>query len=182
MCGDGCLYSGLMLAAWITLAHFSVSVAMILPKSAGETISIATPPSVSRAAIWIGERGIDLSIELIDDFKRRISGSDDARKCAGLEARHRISDRGTLEVPRALRSRYAECAQFSGLNVFNERSYVIEFNQHLSADKVGDHLGVTAITHMTILISPVILKFPRHGRAGAFGGDAILSFPGLALA
>jgi hypothetical protein len=30
------IYSTLMLAAWITLAHFSVSSAMSFPKSAGE--------------------------------------------------------------------------------------------------------------------------------------------------
>ena len=42
-------HSGLMLAARITLLHFSASVAMNLPKSAGEPASGAAPKSASRA-------------------------------------------------------------------------------------------------------------------------------------
>src|SRR5262249_54769788 len=44
-------YSGLMLAVRITLAHFSVSSAIIRPKSAGEPASVAPPVSVRRAFI-----------------------------------------------------------------------------------------------------------------------------------
>src|SRR5262249_41871049 len=40
--------SGLMLAVRITLAHFSVSSAMNLPKSAGDPANTATPSSVRR--------------------------------------------------------------------------------------------------------------------------------------
>src|SRR5262245_8272672 len=47
-CAD---HSGLMLAARITLAHLSVSSAMCLPKSAGESTSTSPPRSVSRAFI-----------------------------------------------------------------------------------------------------------------------------------
>ena len=42
---------GLMFAALITLAHFSVSSAMSLPKSAGEPASAVPPRSASRALI-----------------------------------------------------------------------------------------------------------------------------------
>src|SRR5207253_2640578 len=42
-------YSGLMLAARITLPHFSVSSAMSLAKSAGESASTSPPTSASRA-------------------------------------------------------------------------------------------------------------------------------------
>jgi hypothetical protein len=45
------LHSGLMLAARITLPHFSVSSAMSLPKSAGEPTSGVLPRSASRALI-----------------------------------------------------------------------------------------------------------------------------------
>src|SRR6516162_3450552 len=45
------VHSGLMLAARITLPHFSVSSAMNLPKSAGEPASIVPPKSASRAFI-----------------------------------------------------------------------------------------------------------------------------------
>src|SRR5262245_42893073 len=44
-------YSGLILTAWITLPHFSVSAAMCLPKSAGEHVSAVAPSSAIRALI-----------------------------------------------------------------------------------------------------------------------------------
>jgi hypothetical protein len=44
-------YSGLMLAARITLPHFSVSSAISLPKSAGEPASTVPPRSAMRALI-----------------------------------------------------------------------------------------------------------------------------------
>src|SRR5262245_8553944 len=44
-------HSALMLAARITLPHFSVSSAMSLPKSAGEPTSAVLPKSASRALI-----------------------------------------------------------------------------------------------------------------------------------
>jgi hypothetical protein len=42
-------YSGLMLAARITLPHFSISLAMNAPKSAGEPPKTAPPRSAIRA-------------------------------------------------------------------------------------------------------------------------------------
>src|ERR1700722_5218655 len=44
-------HSGLMLADLITCAHFSVSAAMILPKSAGEPANTAPPRSLIRVFI-----------------------------------------------------------------------------------------------------------------------------------
>src|SRR5262249_15421005 len=44
-------HSGLMLAARITFAHFSVSSARSFPKSAGESASTSPPMSASRAFI-----------------------------------------------------------------------------------------------------------------------------------
>src|SRR5262249_38971908 len=55
-------YSALMLAARITLPHFSVSAAMCLPKSAGEPESAATPNSVSRAFILRSARAALVSL------------------------------------------------------------------------------------------------------------------------
>jgi hypothetical protein len=46
-------YSRLMLAARITLPHFSVSAAMRLPKSAGEP-AIAMPPRSANRAFILG--------------------------------------------------------------------------------------------------------------------------------
>jgi hypothetical protein len=52
--GDDQAYSGLMLAARITLPHFSVSSAKSLPKSAGEPDNARTTHS------GVGKRGVDL--------------------------------------------------------------------------------------------------------------------------
>ena len=50
-------HSGLMLAARITLPHFSVSSAMSLPKSAGEPAStVAAQIGEPRLDLGIGER------------------------------------------------------------------------------------------------------------------------------
>ena len=43
------VHSDLMPANWITLAHFSVSSAISLPKSLGEPGSVVAPRSASRA-------------------------------------------------------------------------------------------------------------------------------------
>jgi hypothetical protein len=51
--------SGLMLAARITLPHFSASSLMRLPKSAGEPASAAAPKSASRAFILGSARAPD---------------------------------------------------------------------------------------------------------------------------
>src|SRR5262245_61488824 len=48
-----CSHSGLMLAARMTLLHFSVSAAMILPKSSAEPTS-AVPPRSPRRALILG--------------------------------------------------------------------------------------------------------------------------------
>src|SRR5262249_60690051 len=55
-------HSGLMLAARITLPHFSVSLAMCLPKSAGEPPNGVAPRSASRACILGSDRAALISL------------------------------------------------------------------------------------------------------------------------
>src|SRR6476659_9565969 len=55
-------HCGLMLAARITLPHFSVSSAMSFPKSAGEPLSTAPPKTASRAMILGSERAALISL------------------------------------------------------------------------------------------------------------------------
>src|SRR5262245_36864294 len=55
-------HSGLMLAARITLPHFSTSTAMNLPKSAGEPGILAPPNSASRAFILGSARAALISL------------------------------------------------------------------------------------------------------------------------
>ena len=65
-----------MPANLITLAHFSVSSAISLPKSAGEPGSTVPPRSANRCLQFgIGEACIDLLVELIDDLGRRGFGA-----------------------------------------------------------------------------------------------------------
>jgi hypothetical protein len=58
---EACAYSGLMFAARITLAHFSVSWAINLPKPVRERRRIVTPASVSRATIFGSARAALIS-------------------------------------------------------------------------------------------------------------------------
>ena len=55
-------HSGLMLAARITLAHFSVSAATKLPKSEGEPAITVPPRSASRALSWGSARAALISL------------------------------------------------------------------------------------------------------------------------
>jgi hypothetical protein len=92
--------SALTPANLITLAHFSVSSAMNLPKSTGEPAG-AMPPKVCQARLQfeIDEAGIDLLIELVDDLGGRVPGNANAIPLAGLVARHELAH--GWEVPAA---------------------------------------------------------------------------------
>ena len=68
-----------MFANLITLAHFSVSSAMSLPNSAGEPAKHrAAQVGKPRLHLGIGEAGVDLLVELVDDFGGRVLGRADA--------------------------------------------------------------------------------------------------------
>src|SRR5262245_7322622 len=76
----------------ITLAHFSVLLAMSLPKSAGEPASTAPPRSASRALILGSARPALISlVERLDDFGGRIARRAEAVK--GARARSRRARR-----------------------------------------------------------------------------------------
>jgi hypothetical protein len=66
-----------MFAARITLAHFSVSSAMSLPKSAGGP-------------------GVGLPIELVDDFSGRVLGRTNIRPSAGFVPRQEVAYHGNV--------------------------------------------------------------------------------------
>src|SRR6516162_2156751 len=84
--------SALMSRARMTLPHFSVSLAMSLPKSAGESASTSPPRSASRAFILGSARpAFDLLVELLDDLGRRGLRCADAEPIARLIARHELT-------------------------------------------------------------------------------------------
>ena len=67
-------HTALMPANLITPAHFSVSSAINLLKSAGEPRNAELP----RSQVGVAEGGVDLPVELVDDLDGRISGCADA--------------------------------------------------------------------------------------------------------
>src|SRR5262249_15537782 len=106
-------YSALMLAARITLAHFSVSSAMSLPKSAGEPAS-TVPPRISepRFHVWIADASVALLVELLDDLGRRGLRCADAIPLARLVARQELTHgRNAGQHVRARGGGYRERAQ-----------------------------------------------------------------------
>src|SRR6516162_6675602 len=110
----GCLgHSALMLAARITLPHFSVSSAINFPKSVG-VIGIGK----SCLDLGIGEGGIDFAVELIDDFSRRFLGCADTVPGGRLISRHKLSEgRNVWQRFRAHHGSYRERTQIAGPDV-----------------------------------------------------------------
>src|SRR5262249_46748747 len=121
-------HSGLMLAARITLPHFSVSSAMSLLKSAGgPTKARAARAGERRLDRGIGEACVDLMVEHADDLGRRVLGRTDCNKCAGLEAWQDFAQcRHIRELIRARLSADRECAQLARPDMLNGRRQVVE--------------------------------------------------------
>src|SRR6187401_1096286 len=93
-----------MPANLIIPAHFSVSSAINLLKSAGEPRNAELP----RSQVGVAEGGVDLPVELVDDFDGRISGCADAVPgCLGrhydivLEVVEHDQERLTCQRPRS---------------------------------------------------------------------------------
>ena len=99
-----------------TLAHFSVSSAISLPKSAGgagqrRAAHVGQP----RLDLRIGEAGIDLLVEPIDDLGRRVLGRANAVPRARLVARHELAHRRNVRQRlRARRGGHRQRAQLAG--------------------------------------------------------------------
>ena len=112
-------HSTLMLAARITLAHFSVSSRISLPKSSGEPRKHhAAEVGEPRLYLRIGKRGIDLGIELLDDRSRRVLGRNEPDPLARLETRNELAERRNVRQRlRARRGRHRQRAQVAGLDV-----------------------------------------------------------------
>ena len=98
--------SGLMLAARITLPHFSVSSAISLPKSAGEPDSAVPPKSASRALILGSARPALISLLSLSTISAGVSfGAPTPNQVTRLVARHELSH--GRDVRQRLRARRA---------------------------------------------------------------------------
>src|SRR5262245_51437867 len=86
-----------MLAARITLPHFSVSPAISLPKSAGEPGSTVPPMSAKpRFHPGINETRVNFLVEFIDDLGGSVPGRTDAIPLARFVSRQKIPHSGKL--------------------------------------------------------------------------------------
>src|SRR6516162_5255597 len=84
--------SALTPANFTTLAHFSVSLAMNFPNSAGEPDNTVPPRSARRAfELGISEGGVNLPVELVDDLSGRVFRRADAGPEARLVAWHEFT-------------------------------------------------------------------------------------------
>src|SRR5215471_11450161 len=89
-------YCGLMPATLITLAHFAVSSAMSLPKSAGACEHHPAHVGEPLHDLGIGEARVGFPVEVIHDRGGRILRRGDAEPGARLVARYEISDGGDV--------------------------------------------------------------------------------------
>src|SRR5262245_14576175 len=81
-----------MLAARITLPHFSVSLRNVFAEVGGRTWKhSATKVGKPRLDFGIGKGSVDLLVELLDDLGRRGLRRADAEPSARLVARHELA-------------------------------------------------------------------------------------------
>src|SRR5262249_5116761 len=134
-------YSGLMLAARITLPHFSVSAAMNLPKSAGEPVSAVPPRSASLALILGSASAVLISLLSLSMISAGVVlRCADAVPVARLVPRHELSHgRDVRQRIQAPLDGHSQRAQFAGFNVFERRCRGAEIKLNLSAQQVGHH-------------------------------------------
>src|SRR6516165_10481068 len=123
-------HSGLMLANFTTLAHFSMSSAMNLPNSGGRSckrrVAKVCNPRLHRG---IGKNGIDLLVEFLDDIGRCIHWRADTQPRARVVPRQKIAQRWDVGQRRRARCRcHRQRPQLAGSDKFDRRSKGIEYN------------------------------------------------------
>src|SRR6516165_7347659 len=142
-------HSALMLAARITLPHFSVSSAMNLAKSTG-VIGIGTEPSSAIRALIAGSvRPALISLLSLSTTSVGVSGRAHAMKGARLIARHEIANGWNI------RQRLGPCccghgqsAQLAGRDVPNGPRHSVEHDLHLSGKQIDKRGARAAIRHV----------------------------------
>src|SRR5262249_49549355 len=146
-----------MLAARITLPHFSVSEARSLPDSVGESANGVLPRSAIRALI-MGSASpalisrLSLSIISAAVFLGAPSptqplASYPGKNSATAGTSRSASTRVPFPPPTARRP-HAQCAQPPGPDVSDGRGEAIKGELHLTTEKVVQHQPRAAIGHM----------------------------------
>src|SRR5215471_15982388 len=123
-------HSALMLAARITLAHFSVYSMINLPNSSGEVGNGASPSSEIRSRILA-------SASAFDDVSGSILGRSEALPPARLITWHKVADGGNVRQYRCAHcAGHPKRAQFAGPDVLNRPGQGGEVHLHLPTKQV----------------------------------------------
>src|SRR5437660_2781733 len=97
----------------------------------------------------VGESGVDLLVELLDDLGWRAPGRAEAVPPGGLVAWHEIPHGWDIrQFRRSRRAGHCEGAQLARPDVLDRRCQRAEYHLHLSADEIGQRGRVAAIRHM----------------------------------
>src|SRR5262249_50913566 len=99
----------------------------------------ATEVSEPRFDVGIGEAGIDLLVELVDDFGGRVFGRADPVPNTCLVARHELTDGRNIgqRVP-ARRGGYRQRAEPTSPDILNRCDSGAEVDLHLPSDEIGE--------------------------------------------
>ena len=123
-----------------TLRHFSVSSAMILPKSAGVPPMGVPPSSARRCDIFGSVSGrVHLRVEPVDDLAAACPSARRCRTTRSPRSPARSRRRSARRAAPASRSRrrHGERAQLAALDVLDRGRQVVEEHVDLAGDQVG---------------------------------------------
>src|SRR5262245_3129469 len=110
---------------------------------------LATEIGKPRLDFRIGEAGVDLRIELVNNVGGRVLGRADAEPLARLIARHEFSHNwDARQRLRACRGRYRERAQPASPDILDRCDSAGEHDLHLPAEQIGQRGPAAAIRHM----------------------------------
>ena len=156
-----------------------------LSNSAG-VMMIGTAPCLAQASFVsaLGQRLVDLGVELVDDRLRRAGRRHDAEPDGGLVARQAgLGDgRHVRQHGRARRAGGAERPHLAGLDVRRHGGDGVEHHLHVAADGVGARFAAAAVRHMhDVGVAHGFEQLAGHviGRAGPRRGIVELARLGL---
>src|SRR5262245_28998930 len=123
---------------------------MSLRNSAGDLIRTGLAQALEPPLdLRISERGVDLAIEQIDDFRRSVGRRANSGPAAPHITWHRLTDgRDIRQDLRARRGRDRKRTNPAGPYVLNRRGQVVEHDLNLTAHEVGQRRHRAAVWHM----------------------------------
>src|SRR6516225_6248091 len=129
-----------MLAARMTLPHFSVSSAMSLPKSGGDSASASPPRSASRVLSLGSARPALISLLSFSTISAGVAfGAPRPYQIPPLVARQELTHgRDVRQRFRARRCGYCERTQPHSPDALDHRGHGGERHLHLSTEQIGE--------------------------------------------